>query len=74
MSEGGGQMMKVGDACDHRDPFDLTRFLSAQEGIYNRALASNTRGQIFISDNNVDGKDLTPGNPRNGGTDVLFWR
>jgi uncharacterized protein (DUF1810 family) len=32
-------MMRGGEAADRSDPYDLNRFISAQEGVYDRALA-----------------------------------
>jgi uncharacterized protein (DUF1810 family) len=38
-------MKKPGDTVDRGDPFDLNRFLRAQEGIYDSVLAELRRGQ-----------------------------
>ena len=38
-------MIRPSDTVDHGDPFDLGRFTSAQEGIYDSALAELRRGQ-----------------------------
>jgi len=38
-------MKKPSDTVDRRDPFDLGRFASAQEGIYGSVLAELKRGQ-----------------------------
>ena len=38
-------MKKTGDTFDRDDPFDLGRFISAQEGIYDSVLAELRRGQ-----------------------------
>jgi uncharacterized protein (DUF1810 family) len=38
-------MKKPGDTVDRGDPFDLNRFLHAQEGIYDSVLAELRRGQ-----------------------------
>jgi uncharacterized protein (DUF1810 family) len=38
-------MTKPSHTFDHDDPFDLGRFVSAQEGIYDRVLAELRRGQ-----------------------------
>ncbi len=38
-------MKKPSDTVDRSDPFDLGRFVSAQEGIYDRVLAELRRGQ-----------------------------
>jgi uncharacterized protein (DUF1810 family) len=38
-------MIKASGAVDHGDPFDLDRFISAQEGIYDSVLAELRRGQ-----------------------------
>jgi len=38
-------MKKPSDTVDRRDPFDLGRFTSAQEGIYGSVLAELKRGQ-----------------------------
>ncbi len=37
-------MLQGDSASDRRDPFDLNRFISAQEGIYDRALAELREG------------------------------
>src|SRR5512134_731959 len=38
-------MTKGSDAADRNDPYDLNRFISAQEGIYDRVLAELRGGQ-----------------------------
>ena len=38
-------MKKPGDTSDRSDPFDLGRFMSAQEGIYESVLVELRRGQ-----------------------------
>jgi uncharacterized protein (DUF1810 family) len=38
-------MAKESEAVDHDDPYDLNRFISAQEGIYDRVLAELRGGQ-----------------------------
>jgi uncharacterized protein (DUF1810 family) len=38
-------MTKAGSSIDHDDPFNLSRFIDAQEGIYNRVLAELKNGE-----------------------------
>jgi uncharacterized protein (DUF1810 family) len=38
-------MIQGGSASDRSDPYDLKRFISAQEGVYDRALAELRGGQ-----------------------------
>jgi uncharacterized protein (DUF1810 family) len=38
-------MIDAGDATDHEDPFNLSRFVNAQENIYNQALAEMKSGR-----------------------------
>jgi uncharacterized protein (DUF1810 family) len=38
-------MTRKGDSIDHHDTFNLSRFTSAQEGIYNRVLAELKNGE-----------------------------